>query len=84
MVLQSWKEVEEEAKASGDGRPGELGLARLEPDAVSGPVQADRQGSGASAVVERALVLPEAVLDADSDPTGIIGAVEGLDGVWLR
>ena len=36
------------------------------------------------AVVERALVLPEAELHADSDTTGILGAVDGLDGVWLR
>ena len=36
------------------------------------------------AVIDQALVLPEAVLDADSDTTGILGDVEGLDGVWLR
>ena len=38
----------------------------------------------AGAVVERALVLPEAVIDADSAPSGILGDVERLDGVWLR
>ena len=36
------------------------------------------------AVIDQALVLPEAVLDADSDTTGILGDVDGLDGVWLR
>ena len=36
------------------------------------------------AVVEHALVLPEAEIDADSPASGILGAVENLDGVWLR
>ena len=36
------------------------------------------------ATVERALVLPEALVDADAPSSGIVGAVEGLDGVWLR
>ena len=48
--------------------------------AVIGPRAVLEQG----AVVEEALVLPEAVLDADADTTGILGAVEGLDGVWNR
>jgi NDP-sugar pyrophosphorylase family protein len=48
--------------------------------AVIGPRAVIDQG----AVVEHALVLPEAEIDADSPASGILGAVENLDGVWLR
>ena len=52
---------------------------------ITGPtVIGPRAVVDTGAVLEQALVLPEAIVDADSDPTGIIGAVEGLDGVWLR
>jgi mannose-1-phosphate guanylyltransferase/mannose-1-phosphate guanylyltransferase/phosphomannomutase len=48
--------------------------------AVIGPRAVIDQG----AVVEHALVLPEAEIDADSPASGILGAVENLDDVWLR
>lgn len=52
---------------------------------ITGPtVIGPRAVVDTGAVIDQALVLPEAVLDADSDTTGILGDVDGLDGVWLR
>jgi ADP-glucose pyrophosphorylase len=48
--------------------------------AVIGPRAVIEQG----AVVEHALVLPEAEIHADSPATGILGDVENLDAVWQR